>query len=140
MLLSASWVIGARWREIQRFVSEFKTIKRIHDIECWCFFIYFPKQKICAQTYGRRKLENVYCRNYFIKQSFCHTFPVIPRAQNYRECMGQKKQYLGITKNRYQVQFISAMNSDLLVWILKAKVYKVESCTVYFALNFHRNL
>ena len=31
--------------------------------------------------------ENGYCRNYFIKKSFCHTFPVIPKAQNYGECM-----------------------------------------------------
>ena len=29
--------------------------------------------------------ENLYCRNYFVKKRFCHTFPVIPRAQNYRE-------------------------------------------------------
>ena len=66
--------------------------------------------------------ENGYCINYFIKQSFCHTFPVIPKAQNYRECMGIKKQYLGITKNRYQVQFISVVNLDLFAWFMKAKV------------------
>ena len=35
--------------------------------------------------------ENGYCRNYFIKQSFCHVFAVIPKAQNYRECMARKK-------------------------------------------------
>ena len=35
--------------------------------------------------------ENGYCRNYFIKMSFCHTFPVIAKAQNYRECMEEKK-------------------------------------------------
>ena len=35
--------------------------------------------------------ENPNCRNYFIKQSFCHTFPVIPMAQNYRECMETRK-------------------------------------------------
>ena len=27
----------------------------------------------------------------FINKSFCHTFPLIPRAQNYRECMETKK-------------------------------------------------
>ena len=35
--------------------------------------------------------ENGYCINYFIKQSFCHTFQVIPKAQNYRECIKQDK-------------------------------------------------
>ena len=36
--------------------------------------------------------ENGYCRNYVIKQSFCHTFLVIPKGQNYREIMyGDKK-------------------------------------------------
>ena len=37
--------------------------------------------------------ENGYCRDYFCKQSFCHTFPVhvIPKAQNYRECMESKQ-------------------------------------------------
>ena len=35
--------------------------------------------------------ENPYCRNYFITQSFCHTFPVIPKTQNYRECMETRK-------------------------------------------------
>ena len=85
---------------------EFKTIKSIHDMKLWVF--YFPKLKICAQRCDRRK--NGYCRNYFIKQSFCRTFPVIPKAQNYRECMETKKQYLGITKKRYQVQFMSVVN------------------------------
>ena len=45
--LSASWVIRARWREIQRFVRKFKTMKSIHDMQFWVFD--FPKQKICAQ-------------------------------------------------------------------------------------------
>ena len=84
--------------------------------------------------------ENDYCRNYLLKRSFCHTFPVIPKAQNYRECMETKKQYLGIPKNRYQVQVTSVVNLNLFVWFMKTKVYKVESCTVYFALKFHTNL
>ena len=36
-LLSASWVIRARWREIQRFVRKFKTMKSIHDMQFWVF-------------------------------------------------------------------------------------------------------
>ena len=51
----------------------------------------------------------------------------------------RKKPYLGITKNTYQVQFISVVNLNLFVWFMKVKVYKVESCTVYFSLNFHSN-
>ena len=57
-----------------------------------------------------------------IKQSFCRTFPVIPKAQNYRECMETKKYYLEIPKNRYQLQFISVVNLNLFVWFMKAKV------------------
>ena len=44
--------------------------------------------------------ENGYCRNYFIKKSFCHTFPVIPKAQNYRECMETKKAIFRNSKER----------------------------------------
>ena len=65
---------------------------------------------------------------------------VIPKAPNYRKCKETKKQYLGIPKNRYQVQFISVVNLNLFVWFMKVKPYKVESCTVYFSLNFHTNL
>ena len=35
--------------------------------------------------------ENGYCTNYFVKQSYRHKFPVISKAQNYRECMETKK-------------------------------------------------
>ena len=53
--------------------------------------------------------------------------------------METKKQYLGITKKRYQVQFISVVNWTDLFLFMKAKVYKVESRTAYFALNFYTN-
>ena len=80
-LLSASWVIRARWEEIQRFAWKFKTMKSIHDMEFFIIFFIFPKQKICAQKCGRRKVE----RMAILEISSCHTFPVIPKAQNYRE-------------------------------------------------------
>ena len=82
--------------------------------------------------------ENGYCRNYFIKRSFCHTFPVIPKAQNYRECMETKAIFRN-SKERIP-SLVHLMNMNLFVWFMKAKVYKVESRTVYFALNFHTNL
>ena len=42
--------------------------------------------------------EKSYCRNYFVEQSFCHAFPVIPKAQNYRECKETKKAMLRNSK------------------------------------------
>ena len=56
-LLSASWVIRARWREIQRFVRKFKMMKSIHDMQFWVF--YFPKKKICTQGCGKINLERM---------------------------------------------------------------------------------
>ena len=51
--------------------------------------------------------------------------------------MEAKKQYLGIQKNRYQVQLISVVNLNLFLWFMKGKVKKVESCKVYLLFNFH---
>ena len=56
-LLSASWVIRARWREIQRFLRKFQKMKCIHDKQFWVF--YFPKQKICNQKCGKLDLERM---------------------------------------------------------------------------------
>ena len=54
-LLSASWVIRARWRGIQRFLWKFKMMKSVHNMQFW----FFPNQKICAQSCGRIKLERM---------------------------------------------------------------------------------
>lgn len=85
-LLSASWVIRARWREIQRFVRKFKTMTSIHDMQFWDF-LFSKTEDIRSKVRQNKFGENGYCRNYFINKSFCHTFPVIPKAQNCRECM-----------------------------------------------------
>ena len=55
-LLSASWVIRAKWRarEIPRFVRKFETIR---DVQFWVFD--FAKQRICAQSCGRIHLERM---------------------------------------------------------------------------------
>ena len=53
------------------------------------------RSKVRQNTFG----EDGYCRNYFIKKSLCHTFPVIPKAQNYRECMETKKAILRNSKD-----------------------------------------
>ena len=62
-------------------------MESIHDMQLWVFFI-FPKQKIFAQRCGRGriKLERMAIVEFIlliklIKQGFCHTFPVIPKAQ-----------------------------------------------------------
>ena len=83
------------------------------------------RSKVRQNKFG----ENGYCRNYFIKKTFCHTFPVIPKAQNYGD---KRRNIIAISKNGYQV----ASSSQLFAWFMKAKIYKVESCTIYFALNF----
>ena len=59
------------------------------------------RSKVPQNLFG----ENGYCRTYFIKKSFCHTFLVIPRAENYRECMETKKAIFSSSneKNGYQV-------------------------------------
>ena len=45
------------------------------------------RSKVRQNKFG----ENGYCRNCFIKKSFCHTFPAIPKAQN--ECMKVQRMY-----------------------------------------------
>ena len=97
------------------------------------------RSKVRQNKFG----ENGYCtcRNYFIEKSFCHTFPVIPKSQNYWQCMETKKAIFRNSKALIQsLKFISVVNINLFVWFMKVKVYKLESCTVYFALNFHTNL
>ena len=48
----------------------------------------YMRSKVRQNKFG----ESGYCRNDFIKNtSFRPTFPVIPKAQNYRECMDTKK-------------------------------------------------
>ena len=52
------------------------------------------RSKVRQNKFG----ENSYGRNCFIKKSLCHTFPVIPKAQTYRECMEAKKAILRNSK------------------------------------------
>ena len=44
-LFSASWVIRARWREIQRVVRKFKTMKSIHDMQFNLVFFIFQNRR-----------------------------------------------------------------------------------------------
>ena len=48
----------------------------------------------------QNKFEENGCRDYFINKSYFHTFPVIPKAQNYRECMETKKAIFRNSKER----------------------------------------
>ena len=56
-LLSASWLIRARWGEIQRFVRKFKKMKSIHDMQFWVFC--FRKQKIGPQRCSRMAVVEI---------------------------------------------------------------------------------
>ena len=62
----------------------------IHDME-FRGFLFSRTEDMRSKVRQRKVGENGYCRNCFIKQSLYHTFPVIPEAQNYRECMETKK-------------------------------------------------
>ena len=98
----------------------------------------YMRSKVRQNKFG----ESGYCRNDFIKNtSFRPTFPVIPKAQNYRGCMDTKKAIFRNFKERIPSLFYRSCEHQLIlfVWFMKAKVYKVESCAVYFALNFHTN-
>ena len=116
--------------------------KRIHDIQFSVF--YFPKHKICAHLRcGRINLERMAIIEIILPYISCNS-----KAPNYRECtciyMETKKAIFNRnSKERIpslQLYIISVVNMNLFVWVMKAKVYKVGSCTVYFALNFHTNL
>ena len=92
-------------------------MKSVHNMQL------FSKTEDMRSKVRQNKLgENGCCRNYFIKKSL-------------RECMETKKTIFRNSKQR-----ISVVNMNLFVWFMKAKVYKVESCTLYFASNFHTNL
>ena len=49
MSLSASWVIRARWREIQRFEWKFKMMKSIHDMQFWVF-LFSRTEDMCSKV------------------------------------------------------------------------------------------
>ena len=77
-------------------------MKSIHDMQFWVFL--FSKTEDMRLRVRQNKFgENGYCRIYFIKKSFCRTFPVIPRHKITENVWRQKKQCLGIPKNGYQV-------------------------------------
>ena len=58
-------------------------VSTIHEMQFWVF--YFLKQKICAQRFGRINLEGIAIEEIILLQSVRHTFPIIPKAQNYRD-------------------------------------------------------
>ena len=94
-----------------------------------------------SKVWQNKFRENGYCRNYVIKKSFCHTFPVIPKAQNYRECMETKKAIFRNSKERIpSLLHIKCEHKHFSLVYEVESLYKVESCRVYFALNFHTKL
>ena len=115
-------------------------MKSIRDMQFWVF--YFLKQKICAQRCGRINFERMaIVEIILLKRVSAIYISCNSKGTKLQGMYGdKKKQHLGIPKNGYQVYFISDVHMNLFVLFMKAKVYKVESCTIYFALNFHTNL
>ena len=58
-------------------------VSSIHEMQFWVY--YFLKQRICAQRFGGINLERIAIVEIILLQSVRHTFPIIPKAQNYRD-------------------------------------------------------
>ena len=94
-LLGASWVIRARWREIQRFVRTFKTMKSFHDMQFWVF--YLPKQKICPQRCGSINLERMAIVEIILSK---RVLPYISKGTKLQRMYGDKKAIFRNSKER----------------------------------------
>ena len=78
-------------------------MKNIHDMQLILGCLFSKTEDMRSKVRQNKFGENGYCTNDFIKKSFCHTFPVISKARNYRECMETKKAiFRNIAKNGYQ--------------------------------------
>ena len=94
------------------------------------------RSKVRQNKFG----ENGCCRHYFIKKSFCHTFPLIPKPQSYRECMETKKAIFRNSKQRIPSLVHLSCEHKLICLVYEGESLKVESFTVHFASNFYTNL
>ena len=101
--------------------KKFQTMKSIHDMQFWVF-LFSKTEDIPLKVRQNKFGKNGCCRNYFIKKSFCHRFPVIPKAQNYRECMETKKAIFRYSKERIPSVLHIRCDHELI-----SLVYEVES-------------
>ena len=86
------------------------------------FFVLFSKTEDIRSKERHNKFgKNGYCRNYFIKKSFCHTFPVLPKAQNYRECMETKKAIFRNSKERIPSLVHLSCEHELICLVYEGK-------------------
>ena len=86
------------------------------------FFVLFSKtQDIRSKVRHNKFGKNGHCRNYFIKKSFCHTFPVLPKAQNYRECMETKKAIFRNSKERIPSLVHLSCEHELICLVYEGK-------------------
>ena len=86
------------------------------------FFVLFSKtQDIRSKVRHNKFGKNGYCRNYFIKKSFCHTFLVLPKAQNYRECMETKKAIFRNSKERIPSLVHLSCEHELICLVYEGK-------------------
>ena len=90
-LIVASWVIRAIWREIQRFVLEFKASLFFRDSYIWCFL--FEKSNLRVQRNSTLNLECKEVRDQIKKNPsifpyiFCH-FGTVELQKMYGESQG----------------------------------------------------
>ena len=134
--LECIMVIRTIWLEIERFVWKFKPMKSISYMQFWALLSYKTNHmhfKVRLNNGGRTAVVEIIL---FSKQSLYHAFPVVPEAQNYRECMEKKREYLGIAKNRYRVQVNLVMNLNFYIWFMKAKVEKSRVMNNLFCFEF----
>ena len=75
-------------------------MKSVHDEQFWAGFLFSKTEDMRSKVRQNELGENGYCRKYFIQSSFWRTFPVIPKAQNYKECMETKKAIFRNSKER----------------------------------------
>ena len=76
---------------------------------------------MCSRVWQNKFGENGYCRNYFIKKSSCRTFPVIPEAKNYRECMETKKAILRKSRERIPSLVHLSCEHELICLVYEGK-------------------
>ena len=74
-------------------------MKNIHDMQ-FGGFLFSKKEDMRSKVRQKKVGENDYCRNCFINNSSCHTFPLIRKAENYRDCMETKKEIFRNSKER----------------------------------------
>ena len=95
-------------------------MKSIHDMQ-FLGFLFSKTEDMRSKVRQNKFGENGYCRNYFNNKSFCHTFPLFPKAQNYRECMETKKAVFRNSKERISSPVHLSCEHELLCLVYEGE-------------------